>query len=66
MDLPKRCLNGIINFFDGRDKKFSQKIHEMKTSWFMELILCVPLYSFSPMIIPFNAYLMNLLFSAAE
>ena len=59
-------IKAIGNKILKTDKKFSARVHDMKTSWFMEIMLCFPLYAFNPFILPFQTFFANSLFSITE
>ena len=48
------------------DKNMTEKIHTMKTSWYMEVMLVVPIYAMYPHILPFTAFIIAFLFSNTE
>ena len=48
------------------DKNMSEKIHIMKTSWYMEIMLVIPIYAMNPYVLPFTAAFIALLFSNTE
>jgi len=56
-------LKTIVKKIDAYDRAWSQKVHEMKYSWTLDHCLMMPVYAFSPKVVPVMTYVICLLFT---